>query len=203
MRLWGFSRQFCYNIQECLRPKTKPLASGTSRGRKKMPVNKRGMLSPQKKDHAVREGPSYVKQRFKYCGWRASCGTVSALSGCKHLSRLINGAGKTCIMSEATFTCTRGAASSGAWSPDSRFRVYAQIFPCLKAQKDWLPISNFLWIRRIEFMRNLTTYSGGPDAQLRLYFIQNGFVKAGLCNLNRRLVKAELGRWGKVCMKAD
>lgn len=157
----------------------------------------------KKKGHAVREGPSYVKQRFKYCGRHASCGTVSALSGCKHLSRLINRAGETYIMSEATLTCTRGAASSGAWSPDSRFRVYAQIFPCLKAQKDWLPVSYSLWIRRIGFMRNLTTYSGGPDAQLRLYCIQNGFVKAGWCNLSWRLVKAELGRWGKVCMKAD
>ena len=28
-------------------------------------------------------------------------------------------------------------------------------------------------------------------------------MKAGLCNLNRRLVKAKLGKCGKVCMKVD
>lgn len=45
--------------------------------------------------------------------------------------------------------------------PDpGKFRVYAQIFPCLKAEKVWLTVSYFLYIQTIGFMRNLTTYSG-------------------------------------------
>lgn len=198
MRLWGVSWQFCYNIQvsEALKPNHWHVEQ--VEGERKCQWIKPACCHHKQK---TTQHWSYVEQRRESRARHAIWGTVSTQSGRRNLSGLISMAGKRCTMSGATLTCTKGAGNSGAWSFAGKFRVCAQTFPCLKAERDWLTVSYFLQIQRIGVIRNLTTYSGGPDAQLRWYCIQNGCVQAGLCNLHRRLVKAKLCRWGRVCVK--